>query len=92
MIEAFYDAAHRAGLLITAVISGQPVAVDFRAPDETLFNGLASSHDYTLRLPASRLGALARGDTLKIALQTYRVRDITAIGDGSECQVSLTRL
>lgn len=92
MIEAIYDAASRAGLLITAVIGGLPVAVEFRAPDENVLNGLASSHDYTMRLPASRLGTLARGDAIAIGLKNFRVRDITAVGDGSECLVSLTQL
>ena len=92
MLEDLYDAAARASLLKTASLNGQPVSVDFRAPDEMLLSGIASSHDYTLRLPVSRLGSLARGDTISIDQQSYRVRDITAIGDGSECQVSLTRL
>lgn len=92
MLEALYDAATRAGFLKTAHLNGIPVNVDFRAPDENVLGGIASSHDYTMRLPASRLGPLARGDTISIEQHNYRVRDITAIGEGSECLVSLTRL
>ena len=32
------------------------------------------------------------GNTLEIAGQTYRVREVRAIGDGSECRATLTRL
>lgn len=92
MLEELYDAAARAGFLKTVYLSGQPIPMDFRAPDENVLGGIASSHDYTMRLPASRLGALARGDTLTIESIHYRVRDITAMGDGSECLISLTRL
>lgn len=92
MLEEIYAAAARAGFLKTASLSGQPIPVDFRAPDENVLGGIASSHDYTMRLPASRLGVLARGDILTIESLDYRVRDITAMGNGSECLVSLTRL
>lgn len=91
-IEDFYDAAGRSGLLVDADIDGQTIAVDFRSPDETILDGLALSADYTIRFPASALPALAAGDTVSIAGNTYRVRDIRSIGDGSEQRASLSRL
>lgn len=91
-VERFYEAAARAGLLVTAQIGGHTVAVEFRAPDETVLDGLALSADYTMRFPASALPALAIGDTVSIAGSTYRVRDIRSIGDGSERSASLTRI
>lgn len=91
-IEALYDAAARAGLLTPAVIAGTTVHVDFRAPDEAVLDGLGISRDYSIRYPRSRLPSLATGDTLNIAGGTYRVRDLTALGDGSEVRASLTRL
>ncbi len=91
-IEEFYDAAGRSGLLVDAEIDGQTIAVDFRSPDETILDGLALSADYTIRFPASALPALAAGDTVSIAGNTYRVRDIRSIGDGSEQRASLSRL
>jgi hypothetical protein len=91
-IEDFYDAAARSGLLVDAEIDGQTIAVDFRSPDETILDGLALSADYTIRFPASALPALATGDTVSIAGNTYRVRDIRSIGDGSEQRASLSRL
>ena len=91
-IEDFYEAAGRSGLLVDAEIDGQTIAVDFRSPDETVLDGLALSADYTIRFPASVLPALAAGNTVSIAGNTYRVRDIRSIGDGSEKRASLSRL
>ena len=91
-IEDFYDAAGRSGLLVDVEIDGHTIAVDFRSPDETILDGLALSADYTIRFPASVLPALAAGNTVSIAGNTYRVRDIRSIGDGSERRASLSRL
>lgn len=91
-VERFYEAAARAGLLVNAQIGGHTVAVEFRAPDETVLDGLALSADYTMRFPASALPALAIGDSVSIADNTYRVRDIRSIGDGSECSALLSRI
>jgi hypothetical protein len=91
-IEDFYEAAGRSGLLVDAEIDGHTIAVDFRSPDESVLDGLALSADYTIRFPASVLPALAAGNTVSIAGNTYRVRDIRSIGDGSERRASLSRL
>ena len=91
-VEDFYEAAARTGLLVDAEIDGNTIAVDFRSPDETVLDGLALSADYTMRFPASALPSLAAGDTVSIAGDTYRVRDIRSIGDGSERRASLSRL
>ena len=91
-IADFYEAASRSGLLVDAEIGGHTIAVDFRSPDESVLDGLALSADYTIRFPASVLPALAAGNTVSIAGNTYRVRDIRSIGDGSERRASLSRL
>ena len=91
-IEDFYEAAGLSGLLVDAEIDGHTIAVDFRSPDESVLDGLALSADYTIRFPASVLPALAAGNTVSIAGNTYRVRDIRSIGDGSERRASLSRL
>ncbi|MBE0475322.1 hypothetical protein [Rhodoferax sp.] len=91
-IEDFYEAAGRSGLLVDAEIDGHTIAVDFRSPDESVLDGLALSADYTIRFPASTLPSLAAGDIVSIAGNTYRVRDIRSIGDGSERRASLSRL
>lgn len=91
-VGALYDAAANAGLLTRAVIGGTEVMVDFRAPDEDVLDGLGVSRNHTIRYPVSRLPLLAAGNTLEIAGQTYRVREVTAMGDGTEGRASLTRL
>lgn len=91
-IESLYDAAASAGLLTRAVVGGKEVMVDFRAPDEGVLEGLGVSRNHHMRYPLSRLPLLASGDTLEIAGQTYRVREVTALGDGTEARASLTRL
>lgn len=95
-IDAFYETAGRAGLLHPAIwrpASGMVTAwVDFRAPDESILDGLGVSTDYSIRYPASRLAGLAQGDTVEIEGVTYRVREVRAVGDGSENRANLTRL
>ena len=98
MIERLYEAAARAGLLKTATWTsaggGEPetVDVDFRAPDETVLDGLGLSTDYAIRYPASALVGLSSGETLTIDGHSFRVREIRAVGDGSEKRATLTQL
>jgi hypothetical protein len=89
MLNALYTAAAQAGLLTAAVVNGEFIMVDFRAPDDDVLDGLGVSRGYTIRYPSNRL-ALAAGDELVIAGATYRVREVTRLGDGSECRASLT--
>jgi hypothetical protein len=96
-IETFYDAAARSGLLREAIWAPDigPVVtawVEFRAPDETILDGLGVSTDYGIRYPASRLVGLSQGDTLEIEGVAYRVREVRAVGDGTEQRAALSRL
>lgn len=91
-VEQLYDAAAHAGLLTPARIGDIAIMVDFRAPDEDVLGGLALARDYSIRLPRSRLPGLASGDSVLVGEQIFRVREITALGDGSEMRASLTRL
>ena len=86
-----YAAAGRAGLLTSATIGGTEVLVDFRAPDVEVLDGLGLSSDYAIRYPADEV-VLDTGHDLVIGGVTYRVREVRAIGDGSECRATLTRL
>ena len=90
-IEAFYDAAQRSGLLTAVIAAGNTVYCAFRAPDETVLDGFALSRDYQIDYPASVL-TLAIGDAVEIAGLVYQVRDVRAIGDGSERRAALTQL
>lgn len=97
-IESLYLAAEHAGLLVMAVWSpgnGNPpvtVKVEFQAPDEVVLDGLALSADYAIRYLAKGLPDLVVGETLTIKGQTYRVREVRVLGDGSEKRATLTRL
>jgi hypothetical protein len=91
-VEFLYAAAANAGLLKAASIGGTQVMVDFRAPDEDVLGGMGVSRDYAIRYPLAWLPALAAGNTLDIGGNTYRVREVLAMGDGSEMRAHLTQL
>ena len=97
-VDFLYEAAERAGLLKELVWNPsngsefESAKVDFRAPDETVLDGLALSTDYAIHYQASVLVGLASGETLTVDGQTYRVREIRALGDGSEKRATLSRL
>lgn len=90
-VSDLYAAAGRAGLLTPAVIGGTEVLVDFRAPDVEVLDGLGLSSDYAIRYPADEV-MLDTGHELVIGGVTYRVREVRAVGDGSECRATLTML
>ena len=90
-VEPFYEAAQRAGLLTAVSVGAVTVHCAFRAPDETVLDGFALSRDYQLDYPASWL-TLAPGDTVIIGSTAYQVRDVRAIGDGSERRASLSQI
>ena len=90
-IESFYEAAQRSGLLTAVTVGTATVHCAFRAPDETVLDGFALSRDYQLDYPAAWL-TLAAGDTLDVAGISYQVRDVRAIGDGSERRAFLSKL
>jgi hypothetical protein len=90
-VADLYDAAARAGLLTPVKVGALIVECGFRAPDETVLDGLALSRDYEIEFPADRL-TLAAGDTVEIAGHQYRVREAMAIHDGSESRAKLSRL
>ena len=91
-VEFLYAAAANAGLLQSASVGGTQVMVEFRATDEDVLGGMAVNRDYAIRYPVSHLPSLASGDTLDIVGHSYQVREITAIGDGTEARATLTRL
>ena len=94
-VVTLYEAARNAGLLTAVTVAGSPsdqtVYCGFRAPDETVLDGFALSRDYQLDYPAAWL-TLAVGDMVEIAGASYQVRDVRAIGDGSERRASLSKL
>ena len=97
LVEQVYAAATNAGLLRDCrwqPADGSPMqthAVGFAAPDDTVFDGLASTTDHQMSYPASVFVDLAPRDTVEIGSVIYQVRDIRAVGDGSEMRAKLTR-
>ncbi|HET7863779.1 MAG TPA: hypothetical protein VFL86_05170 [Burkholderiaceae bacterium] len=98
MLETLYAAAARAGLLKSCrwmPPDGSPPQtheVGFAAPDETLLDGLASGTAYAMTYPASRFAGLAVRDSVEIDGVVFQVRDIRAVGDGSELRARLAPL
>jgi len=90
-VELFYESARNAGLLTAVTVAGSTVHCAFRAPDETVLDGFALSRDYQLDYPAAWL-TLTPGDTVEVAGSSYQVRDVRAIGDGSERRAFLSQL
>ena len=86
-----YEASRNAGLLTPVIFAGVTVHCAFRAPDETVLDGFALSRDYQIDYPAAWL-TLAVGDTVEVAGNSYQVRDVRAIGDGTERRASLSQL
>lgn len=97
-VEQVYEAAANAGLLQECVwhpsdgSAPQTATVGFAAPDETLLDGLTSSTEYVISYPGSVFGGLAVRDTVEIGGAVFQVRDIRAVGDGSEQRAKLTKL
>ncbi|WP_127476561.1 head-tail joining protein [Sulfurivermis fontis] len=90
-VADLYDAAARAGLLTPVKAGALVVECVFRAPDETVLDGLALSRDYEIEYPTARL-SLAAGDRVEIGGASFRVREVFALRDGSECRAKLARV
>ncbi|CAH0445137.1 head-tail joining protein [Ralstonia pseudosolanacearum] len=98
IVETLYEAAANAGLLKECVwrpSDGSPPRtnmVGFAAPDETLLDGLTVSTEYVMSYPATVLVGLGSRETVEIGGVRFHVRDVRAVGDGSEIRAKLSRL
>lgn len=88
-LERCYLAAKNAGLLTAITVRGGTTYGGFRAPDETVLDGFALARDYQLIYLASWL-TLSPGDVITIHGADYEVREVRAVGDGTERQASLS--
>ena len=61
-------------------------------PDALRLDGLTSSTDYEITYPQSLFEGLAAREVVEIAGATFQVREVRAVGDGSERRATLTRL
>ena len=98
LVEHVYAAALSAGLLRDCrwqPAGGSPSqthAVGFTAPDDSVFDGLASTTDYQMSYPASVFVGLSPREAVEIDGVIYQVRSTRAVGDGSEMRAQLTRV
>jgi uncharacterized membrane protein len=65
--------------------------VGFANPDESLLDGLAVAPDVVISFPATSFPGLAVGERVVIDATTYTVREVRAVGDGSEKRAKLSR-
>jgi hypothetical protein len=98
IVEEIYASAANAGFLKECLwrpSDGSPpqrFSVGFGAPDDTVLDGLTLSTEYVMTYPASIFIGLAQREPVEIDGVTFLVRDIRAVGDGSEMRAKLTRL
>jgi len=97
-LQRLYAAAARAGLLKDCTwrpADGRPAEihpVGFAAPDTLRLDGLTASTDYEMTYPQALFEGLAPREVVEIAGAAYQVREVRALGDGSERRATLTRL
>ncbi len=98
LVAQIYESAANAGLLKECVwypSNGAPSQrhqVGFAAPDESLLDGLTLNTDYEMTYPGTAFGGLAAREVVEVGGSSFQVRDIRAVGDGSEIRAKLTRL
>lgn len=98
IVEQIYKAATNAGLLkdcLWCPSDGSPTQrhpVGFAAPDDTVLDGLSLNTEYVMTYPASIFSGLTQREPLVIDGVTFLVRDLRAVGDGSEMRATLTRV
>ena len=97
-LQRLYGAAARAGLLKDCTwrpTDGRPAEihpVGFAAPEALRLDGLTTSTDYEMTYPQALFEGLAAREVVEIAGAAFQVREVRALGDGSERRATLTRL
>lgn len=98
IVEHVYEAAANAGFLKHCVwrpSDGSPPhtnMVGLRAPDDSVLDNLTLSTDTTISYPAVIFDGLGPRDVVEVDGVQFQVREIRAVGDGSEIRAKLTRL
>ena len=98
IVEQIYASAANAGLLKDCQwrpSDGSPTQrhpVGFAAPDDTVLDGLSLSTEYAMTYPSTVFVGLAPREPVEIDGVTFLVRELRAVGDGSEMRATLTRV
>jgi len=98
LVEKLYRAAANVGFLKTCVWQPgdggavQSYSVGFVAPDKDVLSGLGLSTDYEMTYPNSCFVGLKTREVVQIEGVAYQVREVMAVGDGSEVRAKLMRV
>ena len=98
LVEKIYRAAANVGFLKTCIwqttdgSAAQTHSVGFSAPDQDVLSGLGVSTEYEMTYPNSCLNGLKSRDSVQIEGVAYQVREVMAVGDGSEVRAKLMRV
>ena len=98
LVEKIYLAAANVGFLKTCVWQPgdggavQSYSVGFVAPDKNVLSGLGLSTDYEMTYPNSCFVGLKTREVVQIEGVAYQVREVMAVGDGSEVRAKLMRV
>ena len=98
LVEKLYRAAANVGFLKTCVWQpsdggeDQTHSVGFSAPDQDVLSGLGVSTEYEMTYPNSCLAGLKTREVVQIEGMVYQVREVMAVGDGSEVRAKLMRV
>ena len=98
LVEQIYESTANAELLKDCLwrpsdgTTAQLHPVGFAAPDDTVLDGLSLSTEYVMTYPASIFVGLAQREPVEIDGVTFMVRNIRAVGDGTEMRAHLNRM
>lgn len=90
--DAVYAAAANAGFLQECQWRGKTAMVGLQTADHAVLHRLTQSSDTSMTYPSSVLDGLKTGDQVNFGRTKYQVREVVAIGDGSEMRATLTHL
>jgi hypothetical protein len=98
LVEKIYLAAANVGFLKACVWqpsaggAAQKYSVGFSAPNQDVLSGLGVSTEYEMTYPNSYFVGLKTREVAQIEGVAYQVREVTAVGDGSEVRAKLMRV
>ena len=98
LVEKIYLAAANVGFLKACIWQpsdggvAQTHSVGFSAPDQDVRSGLGVSTEYEMTFPNSCLNGLKSRESVHIEGVAYQVREVMAVGDGSEVRATLMRV
>jgi hypothetical protein len=98
LVEKIYRAAANVGFLKTCTWQPsdagtvQAYSVGFIAPDKDVLSGLGVSTEFEMTYPNTSLVGLKTREVVQIEGVAYQVREVMAVGDGSELCAKLMRV